>query len=64
MTNKDEMNQKSNIVIYKTEDGLAKIETTFDEDTVWLRTGRLLWNVGRNRCRVGICWKVTGRRSS
>ncbi len=36
MTNKDEMDQKSNIIIYTTEDGLAKIETTFDEDTVWL----------------------------
>ena len=36
MKNKDEMNQKSNIIIYTTEDGLAKIETTFDEDTVWL----------------------------
>lgn len=30
------MNQKSNMIIYTTEDGLAKIETTFDEDTVWL----------------------------
>jgi len=29
-------NKKSNILIYTTEDGLAKIETTFDEDTVWL----------------------------
>ena len=36
MKNKDEMNHKSNIIIYTTEDGLAKIETTFDEDTVWL----------------------------
>ena len=36
MKNKNEMNQKSNIIIYTTEDGLAKIETTFDEDTVWL----------------------------
>lgn len=34
--NNDEINQKSNIIIYTTEDGLAKIETTFDEDTVWL----------------------------
>lgn len=34
--NQDEMNQKSNMIIYTTEDGLAKIETTFDEDTVWL----------------------------
>ncbi len=27
---------KSNIIIYTTQDGLTKIETTFDEDTVWL----------------------------
>ena len=34
--NNEEMNQNSNMIIYTTEDGLAKIETTFDEDTVWL----------------------------
>jgi len=32
---RDEMG-KSNIIIYTTEDGLSKIETTFDGDTVWL----------------------------
>ena len=26
----------SNIIMYTTEDGLTKIETNFDEDTVWL----------------------------
>lgn len=36
VNNQDKMNQKSNIIIYTTEDGLTKIETTFDEDTVWL----------------------------
>lgn len=36
MNNYDDMNQKSNMIIYTTEDGLTKIETTFDEDTVWL----------------------------
>lgn len=36
MNNQDTMNQKSHMIIYKTEDGLTKIETTFDEDTVWL----------------------------
>ena len=36
MNYRDKNNLKSNIVIYTTEDGLAKIETTFDEDTVWL----------------------------
>ncbi|EJW95352.1 hypothetical protein EVA_16541 [gut metagenome] len=36
MKNNNEKSLKSNIIIYTTEDGLAKIETTFDEDTVWL----------------------------
>ena len=35
MDYRDEMG-KSNIIIYTTEDGLSKIETTFDGDTVWL----------------------------
>ena len=39
--NNDEMNQKSNMIIYTTEDGLAKIETTFDEDTVWLSINQM-----------------------
>ena len=36
MNNKDEIYHKSNIIIYTTQDGMAKIETTFEEDTVWL----------------------------
>ena len=36
MHNQDNINQKSNIIIYTTQDGLTKMETTFDEDTVWL----------------------------
>lgn len=36
MNNRDNMNQKSHMIIYTTEDGMTKIETTFDEDTVWL----------------------------
>lgn len=36
MNNQNNINQKSHIIIYTTEDGLTKIETTFDEDTVWL----------------------------
>ena len=35
MDYRDEMG-KSNIIIYTTEDGLSKIKTTFDGDTVWL----------------------------
>ena len=48
MNNHDDMNQKSNMIIYTTEDGLTKIETTFDEDTVWLSIDQMvdlsLWN--------------------
>lgn len=36
MNNQVDMSGISNIIIYTTEDGLAKIETTFDGDTVWL----------------------------
>ncbi len=36
MNSQENMEQKSNIIIYTTEDGMTKIETTFDEDTVWL----------------------------
>jgi len=36
VNNRENVKQKSNIIIYTTEDGLTKIETAFDEDTVWL----------------------------
>lgn len=36
MSKNDIPNKKSDVIIYTTEDGLIKIETTFDEDTVWL----------------------------
>ena len=36
MNRREDKDQKSNIIIYTTQDGLTKIETTFDEDTVWL----------------------------
>ena len=36
MDGRDNMNKNSNVIIYTTEDGLTKIETTFDGDTVWL----------------------------
>ena len=36
MNYKDENGVRSNIIIYTTEDGLSKIETNFDGDTVWL----------------------------
>ena len=40
---------KSNIIIYATEDGLAKIETTFDGDTVWLSKAQMAELFQRDR---------------
>lgn len=36
MNRYDDSSHKSRLIIYTTADGLTKIETTFDEDTVWL----------------------------
>lgn len=33
---KNKVMNKSNIIMYTTEDGLTKVEATFDQDTVWL----------------------------
>jgi hypothetical protein len=35
------MQGRNRILLYITEDGLAKIEATFDEDTVWLSTNQM-----------------------
>ena len=36
MNGYDKNTNPSEMLIYTTEDGLSKIETTFDGDTVWL----------------------------
>ncbi len=41
MNGKDISSQKSDMIIYITEDGLTKIETTFDGDTVWLSKAQM-----------------------
>ena len=35
------MNMGSEIIMYQTDDGLTKIETIFDGDTVWLSIGQM-----------------------
>ena len=52
MNNQDNMNQKSNIIMYTTEDGLAKIEATFDEDTVWLSIDQMAELFQRNKSTI------------
>lgn len=53
MNNRDDLYQNSNMIIYTTEDGLTKIETTFDEDTVWLSIDQMAELFQRDRSVIG-----------
>ena len=46
------MDLNSNIIIYTTEDGLTKISTTFDEDTVWLSIDQMAELFQRNKSTI------------
>lgn len=52
MNNQDNMDQKSNIIIYTTGNGLAKIETTFDEDIVRLSFDQMVELFQRNKSTI------------
>ena len=41
--------RNSSIIMYTTEDGLTNIETTFDEDTVWLSLDQMAELFQRNK---------------
>ena len=43
----------SEIIMYQTEDGLTKIETTFDNDTVWLSIDQMAELFQRDRSVIG-----------
>lgn len=62
MNNYDDMNQKSNMIIYTTEDGLTKIETTFDEDTVWLSIDQMAELFQRDKSTISRHIKMYFRR--
>ena len=53
MDRQEDINQKSHMIIYTTEDGLAKIETTFDGDTVWLSIDQMAELFQRDRSVIG-----------
>ena len=52
MNGNDAQSKKSDILIYTTEDGLAKIETTFDGDTVWLSAAQMAELFQRDKSTV------------
>ena len=43
----------SNILMYTTEDGLTKIEATFENDTVWLSIDQMAELFQRDRSVIG-----------
>lgn len=43
----------SRIIMYQTEDGLTKIETNFDGDTVWLSIEQMAELFQRDRSVIG-----------
>ena len=43
----------SNILMYTTEDGLTKIEATFENDTVWLSIDQMAGLFQRDRSVIG-----------
>lgn len=53
MNNQNNFNKKSHMIIYTTEDGLTKIETTFDGDTVWLSIDQMAELFQRDRRVIG-----------
>ena len=53
MNEKNKDNNQSEMIIYTTEDGLAKIETTFDGDTVWLSIDQMAELFQRDRSVIG-----------
>ena len=44
--------KNSNIIMYTTEDGLTKIEVTFEEDTVWLSLEQMTELFQRNKSTI------------
>ncbi|WP_270742553.1 hypothetical protein [Holdemanella biformis] len=45
--------EKADMIIYTTEDGLTKVETTFDGDAVWLSIDQMAELFQRDRSVIG-----------
>ena len=45
--------EKADMIIYTTEDGMTKVETTFDGDTVWLSIDQMAELFQRDRSVIG-----------
>lgn len=45
--------QNSNVLMYTTEDGVTKVEVTFDNDTVWLSIDQMAELFQRDNSVIG-----------
>lgn len=49
MSNQEKMDKQSNLLIYTTEDGITKIDVTFENETVWLSKSQIAELFQRDR---------------
>ena len=49
----NKMRNQSEMIIYQTEDGLTKVNVTFEEDTVWLTIDQMAALFQRDRSVIG-----------
>lgn len=56
--------EKPDMIIYTTEDGLTKVETTFDGDTVWLSIDQMAELFQRNKSTISRHIKISLQKVS
>ena len=62
--NRPDDSPKNSILIYTTEDGLTKIDTTFDGDTVWLSIDQMAELFQRDKSTIPVTSKTFLQRVS
>lgn len=62
--NRPDESPKNSIIIYTTEDGLTKIDTTFDGDTVWLSIDQMADLFQRDKSTISRHIKTSLQRVS
>lgn len=60
----EEKVEKSNILMYTTEDGVTKVEVTFDNDTVWLSLDQVADLFQRNKSTISRHIKIFFKKAS
>ena len=56
--------QNSNILMYTTEDGITKVEVTFESDTVWLSLDQMAELFQRDKSTISRHIKISLQKAS